>query len=371
MAVELGPRYARSGDVHIAYELSGNGPIDLLLVPDGMIPIEAFDEQPAFRRFDERLASFSRVIRYDRRGMGLSDPVTPSSPPTLEQWTGDAIAVLDAVGSSRTALLGMAEGGFVVTLLAATRPERVSSLVLVNATPGISAEPFRAWGLAADALDRLAGLVDDAWGELEWAIPLFAPSAVGDSRYRDWLVRSILRSLSPAMASAVFDVLFRSDIRDILASITVPTLVIHRRGNGYLTPAHGRYLADRIPNASYLEVEGDDHVPYLGDPVPILDAIEEFLTGTRRRPEVDRVLATILFTDVVASTETAARLGDQRWREVVTAYYEVARTELDRYGGRRHLRVVRRAGRGGAMRGRDRGGRPSPRDRAPSGRPHR
>jgi class 3 adenylate cyclase len=228
----------------------------------------------------------------------------------------------------------MAEGGFVVALLAATHPDRVSSLVLVNATPGITAEPFRDWGVAADALDRLAGLVEDDWGQLEWAIPLFAPSAAGDPRYRDWLVRSILRSLSPRMASAVFDVLFRSDIRDVLPSITAPTLVVHRRGNRYLTPDHGRYLAERIPRASYVEVEGDDHVPYLGDQVPILDAIEEFLTGARRAVVHDRVLATVLFTDIVGSTEMATELGDRRWRDVLIAHYEIARAELERFGGR-------------------------------------
>lgn len=326
-------RYARSGDVHLAYHVTGEGPLDLLLVPDGMIPIEAIPEEPSFDRFVRRLGRFSRVIRFDRRGMGLSDPVTPSNPPTLEQWMEDAEAVLDAVESERAALLGMAEGGFVVSLLAATRPERVASLILIHATSSYTAGPVHG-GRAADALDRLGGTVEEAWGDVAWAIPQFAPSAVGDERYRDWLQRAIRHSLSPAMARAVFDVMFRSDIRDVLPAIRVPTLVIHRRGNRYLGPEHGRFLADHIPDARYIEVEGQDHVPYLGDQEPIIEAIEEFLTGGRQPPETHRVLATILFTDIVGSTERAAELGDTRWRELLLAHHEVIHRELQRFDGR-------------------------------------
>jgi pimeloyl-ACP methyl ester carboxylesterase len=333
MASEPVTRYARSGEVHIAYHVTGDGPLDLLLVPDGMIPIEAIPEEPSFDRFVRRLGRFSQVIRFDRRGMGLSDPVTPSNPPTLEQWMGDAEAVLDAVGSERAALLGMAEGGFVVSLLAATRPQRVSSLVLIHGTPGFTAEPV-AGGLAADTLERLGGSVEETWGDVAWGIPLFAPSAIDDQRYRDWLQRAIRHSLSPAMARAVFDVMFRSDIRDVLPAIRVPTLIIHRRGNRYVGPEHGRYLAEHIPGARYIEVEGEDHVPYLGDQEPILAAIEEFLTGGRQPPEADRILATVLFTDIVGSTEKAAQLGDGRWRELLLAHNELVRRELERFQGR-------------------------------------
>lgn len=326
--------YVRSGAVHIAYQVTGEGPFDLLLVPDGVIPIDAMLEEPSFERFIHRLGRFSRVIRFDRRGMGLSDPVTPSTPPTLEQWVGDAEAVLDAVESERTALLGMAEGGFVVSLVAATRPQRIAALVLVNATPGFTAEPFRRWGLAVGAVERLSEGIETAWAPAEWGIPLFAPSAVNDARYRDWLARAMRRSLSPAMARALFDVLFYSDIRDILPAIRVPTLVIHRRGNRYLEPSHGRYLAEHIPGARYVEVEGDDHVPYLGDASPILEEIEEFLTGSRRKPEANRILATVLFTDIVGATEKVAQLGDKRWRELLISYHELCRGELDAFSGR-------------------------------------
>lgn len=327
-------KYARCGDAHIAYHVTGEGPRDLLLVPDGFIPIAAMADEPSFHRFICRLDRLCRVIRFDRRGMGLSDPVTRSNPPTLEQWMGDAEAVLDAVSSDRPALLGMAEGGFVVALLAASRPQRVAALVLVNATPGIAAEPFRQWGLFAETIDRLDRVVETEWEDIAWGIPLFAPSAVGDERYKAWLNRAVHQSASPARARAVFDVLLRSDIRDILPAIHVPTLVIHRRGNRYLTSEHGRYLAEHIPGARYVEVEGDDHVPYLGDATPILEEIEEFLTGARRRLEVDRVLATVLFTDIVGSTEKAAQMGDRRWRDCLLAYHDLVRRDLERFGGR-------------------------------------
>jgi class 3 adenylate cyclase len=328
-------RYARSGDgVHVAYQVSGSGEHDLLLVPDGVIPIESMAELPAFDRFLRRLEGFARVVRFDRRGTGLSDPIAPSSPPTLERWMEDAVAVLDLVGSERAALLGMAEGGFVTALLAASRPERVASLVLVNATPGITAEPFRRWGTAANAIDRLSSTVEEEWGEIEFGIPLFAPSAAGDERYAEWLKRAQRRALSPAIAEAVFDVQYRSDIRDVLPAVRVPTLVLHRGASRYLDPRHGRYLADHIEGARYVEVEGEDHVPYLGDPGPILDAIEEFVTGGRRPHEVDRILATVLFTDVVGSTKLVARLGDARWREMLEEYHALARGEVERFGGR-------------------------------------
>jgi pimeloyl-ACP methyl ester carboxylesterase len=376
MASEPLTRYARSGDVHLAYHVTGEGPLDLLLVPDGMIPIEAIPEEPSFDRFVRRLGRFCRVIRFDRRGMGLSDPVTPSNPPTLEQWMEDAEAVLDAVGAEQAALLGMAEGGFVVSLLAATRPQRVISLVLIHATSSYTAEPFGG-GPAADALDRLGGTVEEAWGDVSWGIPLFAPSAVGEDRYRDWLQRAIRHSLSPAMARAVFDVMFRSDIRDVLPAIRVPTLVIHRRGNQYLGSEHSRYLADHIPGARYVDVEGRDHVPYLGDQEPILEVVEEFLTGGRKPPEADRVLATILFTDIVGSTEKGrgggrrplARASPGAPRGHPARAGAIPRSG-DRCDRRWSLRRLRRSGPCRAVRLRDRLGRATTRVGGQSRGPH-
>jgi pimeloyl-ACP methyl ester carboxylesterase len=329
-------RYAKSGDVHIAYQVSGDGSIDILLIPDGVIPIEAMLDEPHFEQFVRRLAGFARVIRFDRRGMGLSDPVTPSDPPTLERWAQDAVAVLDAVGSTRTAIVAMAEGGFVATLLAATRPERFSALVLIHATPGFVIEPF-ATGAPARMLERLrAGLDSDApvWGDIDWAIPLFAPSAIGDQRYHEWLANAARRAMSPGMARALFDVVFKIDIRSVLPAVRVPTLVIHRRWNLYVSPDHGKYVADRIPGARYVEVEGADHVPYLGDAEPILAEIAKFLTGDQPRASSDRVLSTILFGDIVGSTERLAEIGDARWRALLLDYQARVGREIDRHGGR-------------------------------------
>ena len=328
-------RYARSSDdVHIAYQVSGAGPLDLLLVPDGLIPLDAMTDYAGFRHFLRRLATFCRVITFDRRGIGLSDPVATTSPPTLEEWMHDAELVLDAVDSGHAALLGMAEGGFVLMMLAAKRPERVAALVLVNASPGFTAEPFRAWGLAAATLDRLEDTTEGAWGDVAWAVPVFAPSAVDDTQYHEWLKRAARRSLSPAMAATLFDVAFRTDARDLLPAINVPTLVIHRRDNKYVTADHGRYLAANISGARYVEVPGADHVPYVGDQGPILDAVEDFLGGGHRGSGADRTLATIVFTDIVQSTLTATRLGDSHWREVLVEHYELVREELAQYGGR-------------------------------------
>jgi class 3 adenylate cyclase len=247
---------------------------------------------------------------------------------------GDAIAVLDAIGSERTALLGMAEGGFVVTLIAATYPERVSALVLVNATPGLTAPPFREWGTAAKLIDKLGESVESNWGEDLSGIPFFAPSAAADARYADWLSKAMRRAASPAMAGALFDVLYYSDIRDVLPAVRVPTLVVHRSGNRWLTLDHGRYLAEHIPGARFVEVPGDDHVPYIGDHRSILDETEEFITGTRRVHTPDRVLATVMFTDIVGSTEQLAAVGDERWKAVLLRHHELVRRELQLFQGR-------------------------------------
>jgi class 3 adenylate cyclase len=325
--------YTKSGPFHIAYQVTEPRPLDLMLFPDGMIPMEAIWELPAFRRFVDRLAGFARVICLDRRGFGFSDPLTPEHPPTLEQWAGDAVAVMDAAQAVAVAILGMAEGGFVASYLAAAYPERVSRLVLIHATPSFTAEPFREWGGATAALERLEGTVEEAWGEVDFGIPLFAPSAVDDPEYRDWLKRAIRRSLSPAMARAVFEVLFLSDIQGILGAIRVPTLVVHRKGNSYVPVEHGRYLAEHIPEALLVEVEGPDHVPYLGDSEPIIAAVGEFLTGQKALAMPNRFLTTLLFTDIVGSTQVAARLGDSRWQELLTEHDRLVHQQLARHGG--------------------------------------
>jgi class 3 adenylate cyclase len=331
-------RYATTVDgVHIAYRTLGEGP-DLLVPPDGPIPIDAIPDEPHFERFVRRLARFSRVVLFDRRAMGLSDPVTPANPATLETWVDDALAVLDAIGSERAGFLGMAEGAFIAVMLAAACPDRVSGLVLVNATPGVASEAVTDHGLAARLVADLSASIDRNWGGdarlLDEAIAGFAPSMVGDDAYRAWLGRADQRSMSPAAARAVFEVLFRSDIADVAPSVRVPTLVLHRADNRFYPPENGRFLASAIPDARYVEVPGADHVPYLGDTEPILTEVEEFLTGRRQHTDADRVLATVLFIDMVGSTERAVEVGDRAWRDLLDRYRSVVRERLRAFHGR-------------------------------------
>jgi class 3 adenylate cyclase/DNA-binding CsgD family transcriptional regulator len=326
--------YARSGDVHLAYQVTGTGALDLLLLPDGLIPIESMAEEPSLAHFLDRLAAVGRLIRFDRRGIGLSDPVSPQSPPTLEQWMDDALAVLRAAASESAVVVGLAEGGFVATLLAASHPDVASRLVLINATPVLHAAPFNRWGQAARKIEELIGSIETGWGGDVSGIEWFAPSAAGDPRYRRWLAQALRRAVSPATARALCDVMFWTDVRSILPTVRVPTLVIHRAGNRYLTPEHGRYLSEHICGAKYVEVSGDDHVPYLGDSEAVIGEIEEFVTGSRRSGESESLLLTVLFCDIVASTERAAALGDRRWHSFIDDFQRAVRDELERFRGR-------------------------------------
>ena len=327
-------RYARAGAVHVAFAVNGAGPCDLLYLPDGWVPIAAMAEEPHLDRFLERLATFTRLIRFDRRGMGLSDPVDPSAPPTLEAWVEDGRAVLGAAGAERAAVLGIAEGGYVAMLLAATHPEQVRALVLVNASACVSRPPFSEWGALARLRDVQRQSIEQRWGDDRTGVEIFAPSRADDEAYQGWLRREVRQSVSPASAKALAALMYDSDLAEVLPSVRVPTLVLHRGGNRWVTPEHGRYLAEHIPDARYVEVPGDDHVPYLGETGPIVGEIQEFLTGTREVEHADRVLATLLFTDIVASTTHAARLGDRAWHELLDRHDAVVRRQLDRYQGR-------------------------------------
>lgn len=337
MTEPLRTRFAPSGDARIAYQVMGSGPVDLILLPDGHTPMEATLEEPSYARFVRRLASFSRLIRFDRRGTGLSDPLRGSDAPTLAMWADDAVAVMDAAGSDHAGMLGLAEGGLVAATAAATRPERVSKLILVNSTPG-EAVPLEDPGDVLALHIQLEQHIDETWEgddeQMDHAISAFAPSAVGDPRYRSWLDRATRHAMSPTTAHAFFKVLYRADIRDVLPSINRPTLIIHRAGNTYMRPVHAQYLADHIAGARYVEVPGADHVVYLGDIEPILDEIERFLLGKRSQARQEREIATVLFTDIVGSTEFASQLGDRRWRELLDEHDLVVRRLLRRFGGR-------------------------------------
>ena len=335
MTADAGTRYARSGDAHIAYQVLGEGGPDLLYLSSGTISIDSIDDEPGFARFHRNLASFSRLIRMDLRGIGLSDPIDPSVPPSLEQWVGDALAVLDAVGSERAALCGADEGALVAMLTAAAHPTRTAALILLNAYPRLRRDSDYPHGLPDHLVTRFTQAVladydiERSFADLE----VFVPAVAADPRFQQWWQRAGNRGASPATAHALAQTRFQTDLRPVLPAIQAPTLVVHRKGNRAALVGHGRYLADHIPGARYVELPGDEHLPYVGDSDTIVAEIEEFLTGMRR-VDADRVLATILFCDIAHSTDLVSELGDRRWHTLLDAYYAMIRRQLERFAGR-------------------------------------
>ena len=328
-------RYARSGDVSIAYQVHGDGPIDLVLVGGFATHLEIQWELPSYRRFVDRLASFARVILFDKRGTGLSDAV--EEVPTLEERIDDVRAVMDAAGSERAALFGISEGGPMCALFAATHPERATALVLYGAMARTTEAPDYPWAAPADALREAAAVfVAPYWGrEPEGIMLAFTPSVAEDPQAQEFTARIERHAASPAMVQQIFEMFLDIDVRSALRAIRVPALVVHRRGDRVVNWRAGRYLAEQIPGARYVEVPGIDHVPWLSEADDILDEVEEFLTGTRPSREPDRVLATVMSTDIVGSTARAAELGDARWRAVLEAHHQAVDRELTRFRGRR------------------------------------
>jgi pimeloyl-ACP methyl ester carboxylesterase len=327
-------RYAKSGDASIAYQVVGDGPKDLVLAFGFTTHLEIQWESPEFARFFDRIASFSRLILFDKRGTGLSDPVAEA--PTLEQRVDDVRAVMDAAGSERATMFGISEGGPMCVLFAATHPERVDALVLHGAMGRTTEAPDYPWASPADALRESAEeLIAPFWGQdAEGLMETFAPSLAGDPEAVEFATRMERSAASPAMVEKIFEMFLDIDVRAVLPTIHVPTLVLHRRGDRVVNWRAGKDLAAHIPGARYVELDGIDHLPWAGDYEAVLGEIEEFLTGARSLPEPDRVLATVMFTDIVGSTERAAELGDARWRNLLSAHQASVRRELDRFRGR-------------------------------------
>jgi class 3 adenylate cyclase len=323
-------RYTRSGEVNIAYQVIGQGPLDLVYVMGWVTNLEAFWQEPSVARFFQRLASFSRLILFDKRGTGLSDRVPIKELPTLEQRMDDVRAVMDAAGSDRAALFGVSEGGPMCALFAATYPQRTAALVLYGSYAKRLRAPDYPWAPTSEEREHWYQLLEQGWGGVV-DIDTMAPNA--DPRFREWWARYLRMSASPAAALAFGRMNAEIDIREVLPSIQVPTLILHRTGDLDMDVGGARYMASRIAGAKYLELPGDDHLPFVGDQEAILDEIEEFLTGARRQAALDRVLATVLFTDMVASTERSAALGDKGWRDLLEAHNRVMREELDRFRG--------------------------------------
>ncbi len=326
-------RYAQAPDgVSIAYQVLGDGPRDLVWVPGWVSHLEAAWEEPTLARFFERLASFSRLILFDKRGTGMSDRGSVSELPTLETRMSDVLAVCDAVGSDRAALLGVSEGAPMCALFAATYPGRTTAIILFGGYARRLEAPDYPIGSSLEAREAFHEEIARDWGG-PVGLDIRAPSRIHDERFRANWARYLRMGASPAAVLALTRMNAEIDVRPILESIRVPTLVVHRSGDRTIPVEAGRYLAEHIPKASLVEVPGDDHLPWIGDPDRVLGEIEEFLTGVRHQAEPDRVLATVLFTDIVGSTKRAAELGDKAWGELLHAHHAVVREQLARYGG--------------------------------------
>ncbi len=323
-------RYARSGDLHIAYQVIGDGPMDLVYVPSWISQVEHYWEEPGIARYFNRLASFARLIMFDRRGSGLSDPVATG--PTLEEQIDDVVAVMDAAGSEQAAIYAQLEGGAMAALFAATHPERTKALVLYEAQPRMSWAPDYDWAVKRE--DREEWLRHgNNWGDGSRILAL-APRSSSDPRLRQWFAKLERLAASPGTAARLIMMNAEVDVRAVLPSIQAPTLVLHSSGDQFIDIRHSRYLAEHIPGAKLVELAGDEAVSFGGSSEAIFEEIEEFLTGTRRAPHAERALATVMFADICNSTQLAAEMGDTRWRDLLESISGHVGRELDRFRGR-------------------------------------
>lgn len=324
-------RFARSGDVSVAYQVVGDGPVDIVYVQGSYSHREVQWELSAYRRFCELLGEFARVILFDKRGMGMSDRVPGATP--LDVRMDDIRAVMDAVGSESAALIGESEGGPLSMLFAAAHPERTARLILMGAEVRERKDEEWPWGQATEEdFEASMGTVPESWGKSGRTMEYFAPSQKDAPWLVDWAARLQRNANTPGGAEAFMRMAFDIDVRDIVPSIPVPTLVLHSEGDRICHVENGRYLAREIPDARYVELPGADHVPWF-EPGPAVSEIREFLTGHRVAARPDRVLATVLFTDIVGSTDRASQVGDSRWRELLETHNTALRSQLDRFRG--------------------------------------
>jgi class 3 adenylate cyclase len=324
MVVET--HYARSGDLRIAYQVVGEGPLDLVLVPGFISNLDHYWDEPSIAHFLARLSSFSRLILFDKRGTGLSDRI--GNLPSLEERMDDVRAVMDAVGSKRATLFGISEGGAMSMLFAATYPERTQALILYG-----TYAHFHTWVLPPDRFERFLETVEQSWGKGA-SLSMFAPSKATDERFKQWWGRFERLGASPSAVLTLMRMNSEIDVRHVLPAIRVPTLILHRSGDTRVNVEGGRYLAANIQGAKYVELPGVDHVMWAGNVDSVADEIEEFLTGTHAEREPDRVLATVLLTDLVDSTRKAETMGDRRWRVLLDEHDQIVRREIDRFRGR-------------------------------------
>ena len=328
-----GTRYARSDGASIAYQVAGEGPLDMLFLTGWLTQLEQLWEAPANRRFLERLATFGRLILFDSRGTGLSERVLETY--TLEREARDALAVLDAAGSERAALFTYAQGGLVGATLAAEQPERVGALIMYASIARTSWAPDYDWAMTSEEREALSERNIASWGEADSdAMSMWAPSMADDPALSTWFARMQRLAASPGEARVISNAMVDMDVRHLLAHIRVPTLIMHRPKEHVWDVRHSRYLAEHIQGSRYVELDGIDSLPFIGDSDAIVDEIEEFLTGVRSGGETVRALLTVMFTDIVDATAHAASVGDGRWRDLLAQHDRDVRTELARFGGR-------------------------------------
>ena len=326
-------KYVKSGDYHIAYQVVGEGPLHLVFVHGWISHIEHMWEEPGLARFLRRLASFSRLVLVDKRGTGLSDPVPLNQLPTLEERMDDIRAVMDTIGCGRAALLGTSEAGALNLLFAATYPDRITALILLNSYARLAWAADYPWGTRPEERDRLLQAIEEGWGT-GVAFEALVSSQAANVSMRNWWARYQRLAASPGAAVTLLRSAFDTDARHVLRAIKVPVLLLHRTGDPFTSTDHGRYLAQHIAGSKYVELAGVDHLFFSEDTERLLAEIQEFLTGVREETEPERVLATVLFTDIVASTERAAEQGDRQWRDLLEGFYASLRHQLTRFRGR-------------------------------------
>lgn len=327
-------RYARSGDIHLAYQVVGDGPVDLVLFGTLVSHVEMIWDDPDAADFLERLAGFGRLIIFDKRGVGMSDPVAPDAHPTLEERLEDVRAVMDAVGSDQAVLLGHSEGSQLSVLFATTYPARTRALVLIGGYATLRRSEDYPIGVPDHILDETATRMAEMWGTTE-ALEMVFPSVMSDPAKSQWWAQFLRRSCSPGAAITQIRMNWDSDVRNLLPLVQAPTLVLHTRDEKWVRESAGHYLAEHIPDARFVELPGADHLPYgeLGSRIAV--EVEEFVTGSRPSVPSGRILATVLFTDIVGSTARAVSEGDDRWRRLLESHDRDVRRQLERFGGSR------------------------------------
>jgi pimeloyl-ACP methyl ester carboxylesterase len=329
-------QYARNGSIALAYQILGDGPIDVVFQPGFIGNLDMMWEFPPYARFLRRLASFSRLIVADRRGSGLSDRFSPEDLPPLEVLMDDLLVVLDEVGSERASLFGFSDAGCLCAVFAATYPERTNALALYDTAASGAVTDGVPWQWSEETWSSYMDEMAAGWGTLAYAqkvVPWFNPSLAGDDRAARWWARFMRQAASPNSAVAIERMWHQIDVRPVLPTIQVPTLVLHRVEDVIEDVEAGRDMARRITGARFVELPGGDNAPWAGDQDQVLDEIEEFFTGVRRSASADRVLATVLFTDIVGSTERAAALGDTAWNELLEEHHSVVRRQLGAFRG--------------------------------------